>query len=58
VDKPIRDLLLDVKSFVNRAERTLHRHENYEPNHDQSHLWAWLQGVVREARDTLEEVES
>ena len=57
LDKPIRDLLSDVKRFVERANRTLKRHEHYEPNPDQSHLWAWLQSAVEQAADVIEEVQ-
>jgi len=58
LDKPIRELLSDAKSFVARAKRTLKRHEYYEPPGGQSHLWAWLEGLVRDAKDVIEEVES
>ena len=56
MDKPIRDLRLDIKIFVDRANRTLKRHENYEPNGDVSHFWAELQSTVEHAEDTLKEV--
>ena len=56
LDKPIRDLRLDVKIFVDRAKRTMKRHEYYEPPGDQSHLWAELCSSVEHAEDTLEEV--
>ena len=56
LDKAIRDLRLDIKIFVDRAKRTEKRYEHYEPNMDQSHLWAELQSTVQHAEDTLEEV--
>ena len=56
LDKPIRHLRLDVKIFLEKAKRTLKRYENYEPNPDQSHLWAELQSTVEHAEDTLLEV--
>lgn len=56
LDKAIRELRLDIKIFVDRANRTLKRYENYEPNLDQSHFWSELQSTVQHAEDTLEEV--
>ena len=58
LDKPIRELFFDVKQFVKKANRTIQRHEHYEPNPDQSHLWAWLQNAVTIAEDVIEDVEA
>jgi len=58
LDKPIRELLGDARRFVDSANRTLKRHEHYEPNPDQSHLWAWLQSAVEQAEDVIQEVEA